>query len=206
MPKKTRNRSRSPMGAETPKSRRRDSGKSSAMSRDSSYSSILSENPYQPLQGTENSQKANIEKENKQKSSGSQIKSSGNPNGKSSNTQKNSINGKTVKPIVFNMKGHKFEKIKEEISKVELKNGYTLKKNFEGNLQIQTKCVEDKNEILKRLKDQNSVNNNNEFQFYTYTENADKYKTFVLKGYIFMKLDELLENLKENEIPVAKVN
>lgn len=193
-------RSRSPIKPGEVKNKRANKGNSrasSVRSVGSSHSSIPTKNQFQILQQDTNMQ-IDMDSESVQPTNVNKSKSSG-------YTVKNTKTLKAVKPIVFKMENHKFEDIKKIISETKLMDTCSLKKNFEGNIQIQTKSVEDKNTVIDCLKKLNQ-NKNNEYQFYTYTENCDKLKTFVLKGFIFMKTEELIQILKDEGISAEKVS
>lgn len=71
--------------------------------------------------------------------------------------------------------------------------------NAEKSSQVLCSSIEDKNALLKKLKDQQVLH-------HSFTEKADKQIMFVLKGLNLIALEELLETLKLDEIPATKVS
>jgi hypothetical protein len=105
--------------------------------------------------------------------------------------------GKTAKPIMVNKTT--LETIRTVLMTVKLSKSPLIQKRHGNDFSIFANSAADKKIIIEKLKTQM-------IHHFTFTENEDRHLLFVLLGHHEISTDNLLDELKINDIPAVKVS
>lgn len=90
------------------------------------------------------------------------------------------------------------EAVKAFLSPILLQEAYQLIKKRDLCIQLQCNSNEDKHKVILKLKEQ-------KLSYYTYSENDTKTQIYVLKKHHFVNPEDLLNTMKNHNIPATKI-